>query len=258
MLEHWKERMLKDAPRLSLKSKFRFSCHEGLPCFGQCCGDVNIFLTPYDVLRMKRALNLSSGEFLEKYTIPLILEDQKFPVVVLKMRDDERKSCPFVTPEGCMIYEDRPWSCRMYPLGSASPKEGEDDKEFYFIAEEGEHCLGFKEAKEWTVEEWLIDQGVDVYNKKSQSYMEITLHRCFQEGEGLGPEKIQMFYMTCYDIDRFRRHIFESTFFNLFDVEKEVIEKIKTDDVELLDFGARWLRFSLFGENTLRIKDKSS
>jgi Fe-S-cluster containining protein len=254
MLADWKERMLQKAPRLSLESKFRFACHKGLSCFGKCCGGVNIFLTPYDVLRMKRALNISSGEFLGKYTIPLFLEAQKFPVVVLKMNDDERKTCPMVTPSGCLVYEDRPWSCRMYPIGATPPRTGEGAEEYYLVAEEGKPCLGLKEAREWTVEEWLIDQGVDTYNKKSQPYMEITLQKCFLEGKGLDSAKTQMLYVTCYDIDRFRKNLFDSTFFDRFDVEPEVIEKIKTDDEELLDFGARWLKFSLFGENTISIK----
>ncbi len=43
---------------------------------------------------------------------------------------------------------------------------------------------------------------------------------------------------------------------NRFDVEPETIEKIRTDDEALLDFGLRWLRFSLFGESTLKIKDE--
>ena len=189
---------------------------------------MNIFLTPYDVLRMKKALNLSSGEFLEKYTIPLYLKDQKIRVVVLKMREDEDKTCPFVTPEGCQIYEDRPWPCRMYPLGMGSPKaQGDDD--FYFIAEKSFPCLGFEQDKEWTVQEWLNTQGADVYNNRSKSYKEITLHRFIQEGKGLGPSKDQMFYIACYDLDRFRRHLFESNFFHLFDIEDDVIEKTEVD-----------------------------
>jgi uncharacterized protein len=34
--------------------QFKFSCHKGLACHNTCCRDVNIFLTPYDVLRMRR------------------------------------------------------------------------------------------------------------------------------------------------------------------------------------------------------------
>lgn len=256
MFKSWKETILREYPKLSAGSKFRFSCHKGLSCFARCCGDVNIFLTPYDVLRMKRALNLSSGEFLEKYTVPPFLADQKLPVVLLKMRDDDRKSCPFVTSEGCTIYEDRPWSCRMYPLGTATLRTADraDSEEFCFIVEEDFPCLGFKEGKEWTVAEWWQDQGIGLYDKKGEPYKEITLHRRFCGGKGLGPAKTQMFYITCYDLDRFRRLLLGSSFFSRFDVEDEVIERIKTDDEALLDFGFDWLRFSLFGENTLKIK----
>src|SRR4030043_1986881 len=131
--------------RLSLEDKFRFSCHKGLLCFNTCCNDVNIFLTPYDVLRMRRGTRLSSGEFLKRYTIAL-LGDEGLPLVVLKMIEDENKSCPFVASDGCKIYQDRPWSCRMYPIFPPSSTE-----EGFFI-KEGNSCLGFKEEKWWTIE----------------------------------------------------------------------------------------------------------
>ena len=34
-----------------------------------------------------------------------------------------------------------------------------------------------------------------------------------------------------------------------------MIEKMKEDDVELLKFGFKWLRFSLFGEKTLELRE---
>lgn len=248
--------MLDEHSKLSPNSKFKFSCHKGLSCFGQCCGDVNIFLTPYDVLRMKKVLNLSSEDFLEKYTLPLLLEEQGIPVVLLKMGNDANKKCPFVTPDGCMIYEDRPWACRMYPLGLASSKTDDAGEQFCFIAEQGSFCQGFKEDKEWTVEEWLRDQKVDDFNKKSDAYMQFTLHKHFQEGKGIEPSKVKMFYEACYDLDQFRSHLFESKFFSLFELESDFIEKLKTDDEELLNFGINWLRFALFGENTVKVKDE--
>jgi Fe-S-cluster containining protein len=256
MFERFKETILKEYPRLSPQSKFRFSCHKGLSCFTQCCGDVNIFLTPYDVLRLKRALSLSSGEFLEKYTLPPLLADEKLPLVLLKMGDDDRKSCPFVNSEGCAVYEDRPWSCRMYPLGMASSKTADraDGEEFCFIVDESSTCVGLEQDKEWTVAEWWQDQGIDLYNKKSEPYKEITLHKHLLETKSIEPVKAHMFYLTCYDLDRFRDLIFQSSFFNRFDIEPELIKEMETDDEALLNFGFDWLRFSLFGEDTLRIK----
>lgn len=255
MFDTFKETILKDYPRLSPEATFTFSCHKGLSCFTQCCRNVNIVLTPYDVLRMKRRLGLQSGEFLEKYTLPPVFANEKLPVVLLKMRDDEQKTCPFVGAEGCSIYEDRPWPCRMFPLGMASSKtpDRSDGEEFCFLVEDGFPCSGTEKGKEWTVEEWRRDQGADLYEEKSESYKAITLHKYLREGKVLPPVKGDVFYLTCYDLDRFRRLIFESTFLKRFDVEEDVVERIKTDDEALLDFGIDWLRFSLFGESTLQI-----
>jgi hypothetical protein len=48
---------------------FRFHCSPGVACFTRCCADVTIALTPYDVIRLKNALGISSDAFLEKYTM---------------------------------------------------------------------------------------------------------------------------------------------------------------------------------------------
>jgi Fe-S-cluster containining protein len=256
MFKSWTEAIQKEYPKLAPESKFKFSCDKGTSCFTRCCADVNIFLSPYDVLRMKNALNISSAEFLEKYTISPFSIEQKLPLVLLKMQNDERKSCPFVTSEGCSIYNDRPWACRMFPLGVAASEtaDGQDDQELCFVVDDNFPCLGFEADREWTAEEWLEDQGIALYEEKNQPYKELSLHKKLQEGEGLGPVKTHMFYITCYDLDRFRRLILESSFFNRFEVDEETIEKIKTDDEALLNFALRWLRFSLFGEDTLKIR----
>jgi Fe-S-cluster containining protein len=256
MFKSWTEAILKEYPRLDPDSKFKFSCGKGLACFTHCCADVNILLTPYDVLRMRKALKITSGEFIEKYTITPYLAEQKLPLVFLRMQDNDRRSCPFVTAEGCAIYEDRPWSCRMFPLGMASSRTADrpDGLEFCFIHKEGFSCLGFEEAREWTVADWWRDQGIDVYEQKNQPYKEITLHRLIRQGKGLGTAKNHVFFITCYDLDRFRRLLLESSFLNRFEVSPKVAEAIKTDDEALLDFGFKWLRFSLFGESTLKVK----
>ena len=259
ILESFKDKILREYPRLSLETEFKFACHPEVPCFGKCCANVNIFLTPYDVLRMKNTLGLTSAEFLEKYTVPLMLEENQLPVVVLKMNEDEEKKCPFVSEKGCNIYEDRPWSCRMYPLGLASAKkESGEGEEFCFIVEEKDSlCEGFKEDREWTVEEWLKDQDINEFNRKSESYMQLTMHPHFQKKEQLDEKKIKAFFRTCYDLDGFREMLFGSSFFDRFEIKDETKEKIRTDDEELLEFGiTKWLRFAVFHEDTMIVKDE--
>jgi len=254
-IEKFKEEILKDYPRMTLDSHFNFRCHPGVPCFNECCGDVNIFLTPYDIVRLKKNLGITSTEFLKKYTFSPFDENLKYPVVLLKMDDDEKKTCPFVRDKGCSVYPDRPWACRMYPLGLASPKEGSDklDKEFYFLLRESV-CKGFEEKKDRTVREWIKSEGIEEYNEMGEDFKELTLHRFFTDKGNLTPQKIEMFFMACYDVDKFRSFLFDSSFFEKFEIDERTRSKIKEDDVELLKFGYRWLRFALFGEKTIPVR----
>jgi Fe-S-cluster containining protein len=155
-----------DPVKLGPKSKFKFRCHPGVSCFTKCCRGINIILTPYDIIRLKNRLQLSSEEFLAIYTQPQILEKTDLPVVTLKLLDDDQTSCPFVREDGCIVYTDRPTTCRYYPLGVASlrHKEGADDEGFYFFVHEP-HCKGFEEEQEWTVNHWRKNQGVDLHDQ---------------------------------------------------------------------------------------------
>lgn len=254
-IQKLKEEILKEYPRLKRDSEFSFGCHPGVPCYNACCGDVNIFLTPYDIIRLKNRLGITSEEFLKKYTLMPFDKNLAYPVVMLQMNDDEKKSCRFVAAQGCTVYEDRPWACRMYPLGLASPRQDEEqaEDEFYFLLHDP-ICKGFNEPTKWTVSEWMRDQGVDEYDEMGREFKDITLHKHFKEGQGISPKQVEMFFMACYNIDNFRDFVFKSTFLRKFDVDPETLERIKTDDVALLRFGYRWLRFALFGEDTLKIK----
>lgn len=147
----------------------------------------------------------------------------------------------------------------MYPLGVASPKEGNlaGDEKFYFLMEEP-LCKGLEESDECTIAEWLKDQGITEYDRMGESFKELTLHDYFQHGGNLSPEKMDMFYMATYDLDRFRKFIFESTFLRRFAIEEETIEKIGQDDLELMSFGVKWLRFCLFGEKLMTISEDAA
>jgi Fe-S-cluster containining protein len=251
-----REKIVEDYPRLGPDDTFQFACHPGVACFNQCCGDVNIFLSPYDVLRMKKRLGMTSGEFLEKYTILPVHKDMKTPVVVLRMTDDEAKSCQFLSDGGCGIYPDRPWPCRMYPLGLAAQKDTPDGwrgERFYFLMQE-KGCWGFGEQKKWTVREWLEDQGIGEYDEWGEAFKELTLHDFFEQGGVLSPERMHMMYTACYDLDRFREFVLESTLLQRFEVDEEFVEGMRYDDETLLRFAFLWLRYSLFGEPTMKAK----
>jgi Fe-S-cluster containining protein len=250
------EKILKDSPRLGPDDKFKFACHPGISCFNKCCGDVNIFLSPYDVLRMKKRLGMQSRDFLETHALMPVQKDMKTPVVVLRMNDDEAKTCPFLTDEGCGIYSDRPWPCRMYPLGLAAQKDTPDGwrgERFYFLLKE-DVCEGFEEPKEWSVRDWMENQGLDDYDWWGEAFKELTIHKYFEDGGTLSPEKMHMFFTACYDLDTFREFVFESTLLQRFNVDDDFIEEMRRNEEEMLRFAFLWLRFSLFGESTMKMK----
>lgn len=244
-----------DPARLGLDDEFQFYCGPELDCFTRCCQDVSILLTPYDVLRLKRALEISSSEFLERYTIVGRTRQHKIPVLFLKM-DPETRRCPFVTEAGCRIYLHRPWACRMYPLGLADPQHpGLGGQRWHFLIRE-ELCHGHGQPKRYRVREWLAEQGVEPYELMGLPFKELMLSDFWQSGREVRPEQVDMLLMACYDLDRFRRFVFETSFLQRFDVAEERVEAMRTDDVELLEFGLQWLRFALFGERTLRLRGR--
>jgi len=243
--------------KLTEKSRFKFRCHKGVKCFTACCSNINIVLPPYDLLRLRKRLGMTTEDFINKYCEIEMLAKTLLPVITLKMQSDEKRSCPFVTPDGCTVYEDRPSNCRYYPLGMATlrKKDTESGKdEFYFMVKE-DHCKGFDEDKEWTIAEWRKDQEADVYDDSNRGWMDILMKKK-SFGEKEFPEiKNQMFFMVSTNTDYFREFVFGSTFLDTYDIPAERIEKVRTDDAELLKLGYEWLRSSMFAEETLILKE---
>jgi Fe-S-cluster containining protein len=234
--------------------RFRFRCHAAIPCFNKCCAKLRLILTPYDILRMKNRLSLTSDEFLDKYAETSLTEHHRFPMVKLKMDATRDRACPFVTTKGCSIYEDRPGACRIYPLGRASAVaagEGKAREKFFVVSEA--HCFGFQEGKTWTLDEWLDHEGVRQYNIMNDQWLEI-IGSTKPLVAGDRTQKLQMFFMASFNLDKFRQFIQGSRFFDRFYVEPDLKSQLARDEVALMKFAFQWLKFSLFGEQTLTLK----
>jgi hypothetical protein len=141
----------------------------------------------------------------------------------------------------------------MYPLGLADPKNpNPQDRRFFFLLRE-DLCHGHGQGRTMSVREWIADQGIEEYEMMGAGFRELMLHDFWEKGE-LSPQQMDMFYMACYDLDRFRRFVFETKFLALFEIDEARVEAMRTSDEELLEFAMLWLRFSLFHEKTLKIK----
>jgi uncharacterized protein len=234
---------------------FSFDCHSGLPCFTDCCRDLNLVLTPYDLLRLKKHLGLPSMDLLDRFTSIKPGGHNGYPAVLLKMDEDEGRTCPFVTPRGCRVYEDRPGACRIYPIGRASSRVNgqKGAKEFYFVVKES-HCQGFRQPRPWTIGLWTEDQGLQPYTLFNDAWMDIITHRGSLGPETDIPRKLQMFFMASYNLDQFRRFVFRSTFLKRFVIPEERVRKMETEDQELLKLAFQWLKMVLFGEEFIPIR----
>ena len=250
---------LRNRKQLEADGRFRFGCHRGLPCYTNCCADVNILLTPLDVLGLARRLGITTGEFIARHTLTPVTKDLHLPVLMLRMDDGPGKKCPFVGAEGCTVYEDRPWSCRMYPVGMGLPpaRAGEEPEPVYVLFED-DFCKGRNEAGDWTVGKWRIDQGVTAREEIEAGYRDLISHPWFIGGRQLDPKRIELFHTACYDLDKFREFVFGSSFLARFEIEDALVAKLRTDDETLLRFAFRWLRFALFGEPTLKPREPAS
>jgi Fe-S-cluster containining protein len=231
-------------------SFLRFGCHPGVPCFTKCCRDVNIFLGPYDIVRLRKSLGISSGEFLARYTLSLVPDSTGFPLVLLKMGEDRERACPLLGPGGCSVYHDRPWSCRMFPLDRA-----EADGCYRLVAPR-ELCLGLQEGSGSTVGEYLESQEVAAYEEVEARLARSGPDPSLLRGSIRNPRIQEMCRMAMYDPDKFRRFVLESRFLQVFHVERELVEVLPTDDVALLELGQRWLRFGLVAGESMKIREE--
>jgi len=225
----------------SLNTKFRFNCTK--TCDKRCCKDSALQLDPCDIIPMKKTLGISSHEFLEKYTYPQI--DSKSRVfVLLKM------PCPFLKPEGCSIYMERPIHCRLYPIVEHF-FERSFTYDFKYYLDEITNCPGLQGNSEWTVETWKRSHGLDVLDQLHKEWYEIFFSANISDKS----DQAQII-VAGYDLDRFKTFVLNTGFLNIVDVEEEELHKIKKDDIALMKFGFRYLRHIFDIEKTLKIKKR--
>ncbi len=232
---------------LSIDDTFKFSCSAKVPCFNECCRDLNQFLTPYDILCLKNYLDMTSGAFLERYTTQHTGPETGLPVIALKPDDALNLKCPFVTPSGCSVYNARPSSCRMYPLARAVSRSRETGKvpEHFALIKES-HCRGFEQETTQTVRQWIENQKITGYNEMNDMLMEIISLKNRARPDPLDMKSNHFFHIALYDLDRFSPNIFEKGLLDYFHLDSDIMEAVKNDDVELLKLGHRWIKQMLF------------
>ena len=232
---------------IALRDTFRFECSPDVACFNECCRDLNQFLTPYDILRLKNHFGLPSGKFLEQFTSQHIGPATGLPIVTLKPEAGNDLICPFVSPDGCKVYKNRPSSCRTYPLVrglSRSRQTGEITQQFMMLQEP--HCLGFKAGGRQTVRQWMDRQEIATYNSINDRMMDIISLKNQLIPGPLDLKSRHMVYLALYDLDSFRSQIKRNGLLDDFDIDKKFFDNAMEEDAALLELGMKWVEKVLF------------
>jgi len=242
--------------QLSENSVIQFRCHPDVACFNKCCEQIDITLTPYDLLRLKRRLDLTSQQLLAAYTVPFQMDSDGMPGIKLRTEDDTPR-CLFLTDKGCGVYEDRPTACRYYPVGLLSlRKTGSPvDEQSYAMVRE-EHCLGHQEPREITVGDYRKEQQVEEYDEHARGWRQLILKK-----KSTGPKvgshtarSLQLFFLASYNLDGFRTFVLSDGFRAAHVLDEATWDALRDDDLALLEFGYRLLRQVLFGEATIELR----
>jgi Fe-S-cluster containining protein len=226
---------------LSLESAFKFRCHADLPCFNQCCRTPTIILSPYDILRLKNFLGITSGEFLKRYTRRLTEERSNLPLIFQDPYRYPERGCPFAGAHGCTVYTQRPAACRLFPLtmGSQLTEQGVVD---YYFSRRLAYCRGFAGDAAWTVASWRASQGFDEYDRERRPWLEILLKQGASGPAGVDARRQELVATLSYDLDACRRRLTEPGYLPDDALEGEDREALQTDDLALLKFAYRSLK----------------
>lgn len=229
--------------RIDNDQSFFFACHPGVRCFTECCRLLELALTPYDVLRLRKATGLNSEELLGNYILCEQDPGEAFPRFYLTMVDDGRASCIFVGKDGCSVYEHRPGACRAYPLGRAVTRSGTGPQEHFVILKET-HCQGFLEGRKQTPMQYCHDQELTPYNTFNDAVMEILQHDAIRRGYIPSHRHVELFTLALYNLDSFRRMLFDDRLEHIALGHNEKMQL--QDDENLLKFGITTLLRLIF------------
>lgn len=198
-MEVFKERFGDINRLLKPGDTFRYECDKG----GQCCKNRfgnPIALSTYDIARLRGRLKIVSGAFLEEYAYMVLGEDSHLPIVFLKFKEEGngRNKCPFLRSYGCMVYDDRPLRCRLYPLGRAVDLKGVS---YFFLMETADYC-GAGKGKTYTLEEWLKVSEVELFLKWSDRFFKLFFRMDLSRFKDLDQSLKLKAAVIMYDIDR--------------------------------------------------------
>lgn len=178
---------MSELKKIPKDGEVRFRCTMS----GNCCRNMEIFLNPYDVLKLSEVLKKTTGEVIRDELLFLKSKGQLFSRPILKKA--RSGSCSFNRDRKCMIHPSRPLSCRLFPLARLN-------QEFYL--QETEYCLGIHQKDRQPLSSYLKQEESEDWLALSEE-----CHQVIQEGEsslkGHDPDPflLRLIELILYDYD---------------------------------------------------------
>lgn len=157
------------AKKIGLDDIFQFRC----AACGNCCRGRNniisgtsVYLSGPDIWRIMDYSKLTFDELLEKHIIVSLDPDLKINTCSLRFKYSG--SCTFLKKGTCSIYEARPRTCALYPVGRTTlytkTKRGIEfyGNEYLINGAEPDYECDFMSNDTYTVSEWITKNGVPI------------------------------------------------------------------------------------------------
>lgn len=172
---------------LDESTKFSFECK----LCGNCCKQMLIRLTPFDIINLAYCLNLPTYDFISDYV--LFLKPPNTSWLLAALKHVKNGECMFKRGRKCRVHINRPLPCRLFPLGR---------KDRGFILHKTNYCKGHNSNKHYSLEEWLIESEAKAYLEMSHEFYEVmkrisSIYRL----DKLDTKNSKMLYKILYDYD---------------------------------------------------------
>jgi len=223
--------------RLKSDQTFNFNCFPEISCFNHCCQNLQQVLSPYDIIRLKRHFNSDSTTFLQTYTITDIGPETGLPVVMLKNKSQTDLHCIFVSENGCLVYPDRPSTCRYYPMGRVVSKSRQTcEKSASYIMIHEPHCKGHEYLCHQNLQQWRNSQELPVFDQTNDLMIDLISAKSRSGLKKLSDDQRYLIYIGCYDIDAFRQYTEQQNLFS-----GQAFPDSLEGDIQWVECAIRWL-----------------
>lgn len=164
---------------------FHFECSRS----GECCRHMEIFLNPYDILRMAEALGMTTIQLIQDHV--LFLENKQQGILKPVLKAAREGVCAFNSNRLCKIHRDRPLPCRLFPIARM-------DEDYHL--QQVSYCKGLSSRRKQDVASYIQEEEAQEHLEAAKPYHRIMKTYVSMDGS-MDLETRDLFHKVLYDFD---------------------------------------------------------